>query len=72
VAAETVSRVDHSMKLEGQACRPERWKKSGNGWLKNCCGVRAGNGTSCERSRLIEKEMRRRSLYKYYSEVDRK
>jgi hypothetical protein len=68
VAAETVSRVDHSMKLEGQACRPERWKKSGNGWLKNCCGVRAGYGTSCERSRLIEKEMRRRSLYKYYSE----
>ena len=62
VAAETVFRVDHSMKLEGQACRPERWKKSGNGWLKNCCGVRAGYGTSCERSRLIEKEMRRRSL----------
>ena len=51
-----------------RACRPEHWKRSGNGWPKTSCGIRAGYGTDRERSRPIEKEMRRRSLYKYYSE----
>jgi hypothetical protein len=68
VAAETVSRVDHSMKLEGQGVPAGTLEEERERLAEELLRRPRGYGTSCERSRPIEKEMRRRSLYKYYSE----
>jgi hypothetical protein len=56
------------MKLEGQGVPAGTLEEERERLAEELLRRPRGYGTGCERSRPIEKEMRRRSLYKYYSE----